>query len=104
MNLATVKISPDGRCLMVSGIIAFDTLVQLREQGGGLIHEVKPEEIIFDFQEVERSDSSALALLTAWAREARKLGKKVKFVNLQSQLMDIARLSNLDKIIQLSAL
>ena len=102
MTLAAVSVSQDGH-IAVSGVLSFDTVADLRAEGDALIKNLTATEaLVVDFQAVKQSDSSALALLTAWARSAGKLNKTIKFVNLQAHLIEIAKLSNLDKIINYS--
>lgn len=45
-----------------------------------------------DLAEVGELDSSALALLLAWLREARRLGRELAFTNLPQGLTTIAQL------------
>lgn len=101
MELATVHIDKDSQQIMVNGALSFATVPLLRVQGNQLLATVYAP--IFDFKGVVRTDSAALALLTAWARDAKQLGKKPQFINLPEQLIDLARLSNLDKILLLSS-
>jgi phospholipid transport system transporter-binding protein len=96
---AAVKISQDGKSIEVSGALSFATVPTLRDHGNELLKKLANP--IFDFRAVTRSDSSALALLAAWARYAHGLGKSSRFINIPSQLMDIARLSRLDKVLSL---
>ncbi len=102
MTAAEIKISQNGTRIQVSGVLSFATVPTLRDQGIQLLKNVT--EPLFDFKEVTRSDSAALALLTAWARYAHSLGKSASFINIPPQLMDIARLSRLDKILSLQPL
>lgn len=97
MTLAEVKINKDGNSIQVKGVLNFATVPELRLTGDNLLKVLA--EPVFDFKEVLRSDSAALALLTAWSRSAQKSGKSVRFINIPPQLMDIARLSSLDKIL-----
>ncbi|HVV68789.1 MAG TPA: STAS domain-containing protein [Gammaproteobacteria bacterium] len=96
---AEVKISKDGKCILVGGVLSFATVGVLRDQGNQL--QEKLQTPVFDFKEVIRADSSALALLTAWARYARGSGKTADFINIPPHLMDIACLSRLDKVLSL---
>jgi len=97
MTLAEVKVNKDGKTVQVKGVLNFATVSELRSAGDSLLKEIA--EPVIDFKEVVRSDSAALTLFTAWSRSAQKEGKSVRFINIPSQLMDIARLSSLDKIL-----
>ncbi len=58
----------------------------------------KPVTII-DFSKVEYADSTALALILHWQRQALQQHTKITFKNIPQQLVQIAKLSELDKII-----
>lgn len=90
----------DDQKIVVNGALNFHTVPQLRELGDRLL--TTQEQIIFDLEGVSKSDSSALALLTAWSRRAKQLGKIAYFIHLPPQLLDLAKLSNLDGVLKLS--
>lgn len=102
-STARVKLSRDGRLFEVSGNLSFITVPRVRDLGNELLQQAAKESV-FDFKDVSRSDSAALSLLTGWSRQARQLDKSVRFINLPQQLMDIARLSSLDKVLSLAPL
>ncbi len=56
-----------------------------------------------DLSQLERSDSSGLAMLVEWYREAELQDKKITFFNLPAQMYDIARVSGLDEILPLAS-
>jgi phospholipid transport system transporter-binding protein len=96
-----ITLSPDNNSLQISGTLSFENARAVCEQGLKLLPQA--QQAVFDFAAVERCDSAALALLTAWARAAKTAGKEARFTNLPSQLFDIACLSNLDKVLVLEA-
>lgn len=98
-DAATIKLT-DG-CAQVIGALTFDTVAKLRTKGNQFITTRKRLE--FDFKDVTRCDSSALTLLTAWARLSRKNGKAIFFINLPQQLYDIAKISGLDKVLPIAS-
>jgi ABC-type transporter Mla MlaB component len=62
---------------------------------------ISQPQLEFDLRGVSRSDSSALALLALWTRQAKTLNKKISFENLPQQLVEIAQLCGLEKILPL---
>ena len=56
----------------------------------------------FDLAGVGELDSSALALLLAWLREARSLGRDLAFANLPQGLTTIARLYGVAELLSAS--
>lgn len=53
----------------------------------------------FDLASVKLTDSSAVAVLLAWQRAARKAGKQVKYVNLPPSLSSLADLYGVDELL-----
>jgi phospholipid transport system transporter-binding protein len=94
------KVTPEGSHLLVSGVLSFATVSDVRSMGNELLKNIS--EPVFDLKGVTSSDSAALALLSAWAREAKRLGRSVRFINVPTSLMHIALLSNLEKVLSLS--
>ncbi len=48
---------------------------------------------------VERSNSAGLALLISWLREARRQEKPLRLLNIPEQMLQIARVSELEEIL-----
>lgn len=86
---AVPEIRQENKSLLVSGSIVFDTVVALREQGDDLIQ--TQETLCFDFREVSRTDSSAIALLIAWLHQAKALNKTIRFINLPQSMLYMAQ-------------
>lgn len=84
-----VTIQQAGDCYAVSGEIIFDNVVELERQGSQIIQ--AQDKVIFDFGEVARSDSSALALLLAWLRSANKFHKSISYKNVPETLLIMAQ-------------
>lgn len=83
--------------VQVTGILSFATVPTLRAEGNQMIK--SRAAVVFDFQNVTCDDSSGLALLTAWTRYAQQCKTNITFVHLPQQLIDIAKVSWLDKIL-----
>ncbi len=96
MSEATVIKADNGHADVI-GELSLATVSRLRPLGIELL--ATHAFLQFDFQKVTRSDSSALTLLTAWKRYAKKNGKTIEFINLPTQLLEMAQLSRLDKIL-----
>lgn len=60
-----------------------------------------PREII-DLAEVKEVDSSALAVMIAWTRDARKEGRSLLFVNLPTGVRALAALYGVDDILSVA--
>jgi phospholipid transport system transporter-binding protein len=83
--------------LEIIGELSFNTIPKLRNIGCHFI--TKNERPIFNLQQVISEDNSGVALLMAWTRFAKKLGKNVYFINLPNQLRDVIKLSGLEDIL-----
>ncbi len=96
--------SAAGEVLRLEGALSFDTLP------GVLVETAKytarpdlPGRLTIDFAAVTGVDSSAVALLLEWRREAQRLGKALVFVNLPSNLLALAKLYGVAELIQPAA-
>ena len=96
MSEATIVVAGNGN-LRVNGNIDFTNVVKLRALGYDFI--AKQDSVIFDLTNITIGDNSILSLLISWLRYAKKLRKSLGFVNLPQQLVDMARLCNLDSIL-----
>ena len=75
--------------MIVSGALTLANVAAVLEEGKTAIGEGVGS---VDLSEVAELDSSALALLLAWMREAKAKGRSLVFVNLPQGLTSIARL------------
>ena len=78
----------DGR-IVLSGPVTLANVAQVLEEGRRHLAEGAAT---VDLAEVSELDSSALALLLAWLREAKAAGRTIVFANLPESLQTIARL------------
>lgn len=99
MNAARLDPGAEGR-FRLSGALSFHTVPDLWQQTRGLFNGCPA--LTIDLSGVERSDSAGLALLVEWMREAARCGAELRFVNMPAQMLAIARVSSLDRILPLS--
>ena len=57
---------------------------------------IKAGQTVFDLGSVRTADSSAVAVLLAWKRAARKTGAALSYVNLPPSLQSLAALYGVD--------
>ena len=79
----------EGDRMVVSGALTLANVAAALAQGNAVIGE---DVRSVDLAEVGELDSSALALLLAWLREAKRHGRDLVFSNLPQGLTTIARL------------
>jgi phospholipid transport system transporter-binding protein len=75
--------------MVLSGPLTLANAAQVLEEGRRHLAEGAAT---VDLAEVSELDSSALALLLAWLREAKAAGRAIVFANLPESLQTIARL------------
>lgn len=78
----------EGAAIVVSGPVTLANAALVLEAGYAQIREGAGA---VDLAEVTELDSSLLALLLAWLREARRLGRGLQFAHLPPGLETIAR-------------
>jgi phospholipid transport system transporter-binding protein len=79
----------EGDRILVSGALTLAEVTDALRQGNTALAEGAR---CVDLGEVSDLDSSALALLLAWLREAKRLGRELSLANLPEGLTTIARL------------
>ncbi|MDE2092087.1 MAG: STAS domain-containing protein [Gammaproteobacteria bacterium] len=81
----------------VDGRLSFDTVAQALEASRRLFAEYQRIEL--DLSGVEATDSAGLALLIEWTGRARRSRCALTFRNIPGQVMAIARISDVDKLL-----
>ena len=94
MSSINVDIAGDGN-VQVSGEITFFTV----NQALSLDILSGRKNIKINFSGVTRSDSSGLALMVHWLRQAKQQGVEMKFENIPDKLLALAKVSYLDEIL-----
>ena len=79
----------EGERMVVSGALTLASVAAVLREGSAVIGQGVRT---VDLAEVGELDSSALALLLAWMREAKKHNRELQFSNLPQGLTTIARL------------
>ena len=85
----------------LSGRIGFRNLAEARAAGEARIREAVDGRVAFDCSGLSESNSVAVALLIAWQRAARQLGKTVVFRGASRGLRNIVDFSGLNEILAL---
>jgi phospholipid transport system transporter-binding protein len=95
--LTHANIVEDQDCLVVSGSLNFATVVPLWNASLSLL--IKKSFLRFDLSKIVSSNSAGLALLLEWLRYAKEKRKSITFENMPSQLLSIAVVAGIDKIL-----
>lgn len=87
--------------LALEGALSFETLPQVLEVSREYSSRPDlPDRLTIDFSAITEVDSSAVALLLEWRREAARRGKGLYFVNLPANLLALAELYGVTGLIQ----
>lgn len=95
--------APD-EVLALTGALSFETLPEVLAASEAYTARADlPERLTIDFSAIDGVDSSAVALLLEWRRQAGARGKTLVFVNLPANLMALAELYGVADLIQNAA-
>ena len=94
-------IVPSGDAFQVEGPLSFESLPAVLAESAKYADRTDlPDRLTIDFAHVTTVDSSAVALLLDWRRQAKARGKTLDFVNLPATLLALARLYGVSELIQ----
>ena len=100
-----MTIVPAGDAFELEGPLSFESLpAVLAESAKYAGRPDLPERLVIDFARVTTVDSSAVALLLEWLRQAKARDKTLVFVNLPATLVALARLYGVSELIQPAAI
>ena len=89
----------EGRRILVSGPVTLTNVAAILAEGRRHLEEGVRT---VDLSEVNEMDSSLLAAMLAWLRDAKSGGRELTFANLPESLQTIARLYGVDSLIPLA--
>jgi phospholipid transport system transporter-binding protein len=90
----------EGRRILVSGPVTLANVSAILEEGRRHLEEGVRT---VDLGEVTEMDSSLLAAMLAWLRDAKRRGRELVFTNPPESLRTIARLYGVDSLLPVSA-
>ena len=99
MSETQIKSLGEGR-MQLSGVLDLDSVPELLDVIKAMSYDAPA--LAVDLRGVERADSAGVALLVAWMRGARQAQRDIRFLNMPSQMLNIARVSGLDAILPLA--
>ena len=89
-------IQRDGTTLTLSGPVTLENVARVLQEG---LQQIREGARIVDLGGVTELDSSLLAMLLAWLREARLRRSEIAFANLPQGLETIARLYGVEALL-----
>ena len=94
---ATIK--REDNHLSVTGELNYQTVVSLWKESLFLFTK-NTAEFYFDLSKVSSANSAGLALLLEWIKFAKRQKKTIQFHNIPDQLLSIAAVSGVEKILK----
>lgn len=91
-------ISKAGDCLQVSGAMTLRDATRLLGEGTAAL---QGGETLFDLAGVESVDSSALAVIFGWLRQAREQGKTIRIAHPPAELLSLAEVYGVSELLPL---
>jgi phospholipid transport system transporter-binding protein len=82
------------------GALTFTTARRAREEGLQALRASGAREIEMDCSGIVASDSAGLTVLLDWLAHAKREGRSLRFTNLPAELLAIARISEVDELLQ----
>jgi len=99
VSAATLEALGQGR-FRVAGELDYETVDRLLDDDDSLFAD-NPREIEIDLSGVTHTTSVGLALMLEWLRQARSRNIAIRFSRVPAQILGIARLSQLEDILQI---
>lgn len=87
----------DEKHFVLSGVLDFESVPKLWRVGHALFE--AGSELHVDLSGVSHANSAGLALLVEWMRFAEKRQKRLSYHNIPGQMLAIARVSDLEKVL-----
>lgn len=98
LGVVDIQVGAEGS-LVVAGELSFATARAACAAGERAVRAAVTPTVTIDCGGVTRADSAGVAVLVEWLRVGRKAGREVRYVNLPSTVVAIARLSELDSLL-----
>lgn len=92
----------DGNRLVVSGVLDFESVLDIDTQGQDWLTTTAPAQCELDLGSVGYSSSVGVALVLGWLRTAMQANKTLIVKNLPADMAALAHVGGLEKLLNLS--
>lgn len=86
----------------VTGVVSFDNVTPLSLEGVKLVKQCSQHRLEIDLEQVREQDASVLAMMIAWKRAAKSIGKQVLFINASEKMRKILTMFDLSVLLNSS--
>lgn len=94
--MTRASIAINGGTLSISGVLDFESVVEIDAQGQQWLAEVAPTQCEVELAAVTYSSSVGIALVLGWMRAAQKAGKTLSIKNIPTDMLALASVGGLD--------
>ncbi|VAW72395.1 hypothetical protein MNBD_GAMMA12-1771 [hydrothermal vent metagenome] len=99
MSKVEIQKSSSGK-IEIRGELSYDNVMTLAHDASGVF--ACEQDLCIDLGGITHTDSSGIALLVEWLSDARHHNQEINFINVPEQVMDVARVSHLDRVLPMS--
>ncbi len=99
MSKVEIEKSSSGK-IEIRGELSYDNVMTLAHDASGVF--ACEQDLCIDLGGITHTDSSGIALLVEWLSDARHHNQEINFINVPKQVMDVAKISNLDQVLPMS--
>ena len=92
-------ITRSGDQLQVSGNLTMANISELFKEG---LRPRANSQMVVDFAQIEKMDSSAVSLMLVWLREAQRSKAMLRFVNVPENLLSLAKMYGVAELLPLN--
>lgn len=84
----------------LKGELSYENVMTLSHDASAMFS--SKSDLCIDLAGITHTDSAGIALLVEWLSEARHHNQDINFVNVPEQVMEVAKISNLDRVLPMS--
>lgn len=96
--MAKIEAITEKEKVLLKGDISFETVIEALKINI-FPRDLADKPLCVDFSGVEYADSSGLALMVDWLRQAKKRNIEIKFIHIPKKLIALAEMSNLEQVL-----
>lgn len=97
--MKSMQLQVDQHELHLDGCVNFDNVVSVCQKGIDLIGKMEVQKVTINLKKLQQSDSSALALFSAWVRSSYEKKKDIVFVHVPDFMRDIIKVCGLEGVL-----
>lgn len=97
--MTRAAIAINGDTLSISGVLDFESVVEIDAQGRQWLADAAPKQCVVDLAAVTYSSSVGIALVLGWMRAAEKATKILSVKNIPADMLALASVSSLDTVL-----